>query len=556
MRTVTPDVSTPDSHASGGRPTPAGARQAIGALVLFALLAAAHTWPLATAPGTLSRNDTADTVLHEWIMAWVAHQVVADPVHLFDANIFYPERRTLAYSDHLFVQSMMGAPLTWAGASPVLVHNLVLLAGFALTGWTACLVLWWWTGSPIAGVVAGSLLAFNSFTLTRLPQIQDLHLEFFPLALFALDRLLTAPRTRHALSLAGWFILQALTGTYLMVFTTMALVTATLARPVDWMGPRFRLIAPRALLASAVSLVALLPFLLPYSYARDTVGLGRSLDETERYSAVFTDYLAGAGRLHFDTWSARFFEGDALFPGVAALVLAAYAAATGGWRDPRQRMVLAIGLMAFALSFGPAFPPYRWLYRVFPLLTGIRGAVRFGQIVLAALAILAGFGLARLTRRVTPRLAMMLGVVAVLAVNAEAWRAPLYYSPYGGIPPVYDTLQQVARKAVLVWFPFFDSARFHQNAPFMLVSTRTFNPMLNGYSGFKPASYYRHVAALASFPDEGSIRYLQASGVSVVLVDGRNMRPSALARLPDFPQLTLVANDGNLRIYLLDLPAR
>ena len=91
-------------------------------------------------PATLSRNDNGDTVLHEWIMAWVAHQVVANPLHLFDANIFYPERHTLAYSDHLFVQSMMGAPLLWAGASPVLVHNLVLMAGFALTGWTTCLV--------------------------------------------------------------------------------------------------------------------------------------------------------------------------------------------------------------------------------------------------------------------------------------------------------------------------------------------------------------------------------------------------------------------------------
>jgi hypothetical protein len=548
---VTADTSTPDSCATGRRRAPIGVRRALGAFILFALLAVAHTWPLATAPGTLSRNDTADTVLHEWIMAWVAHQIVTDPIHLFDANIFYPERRTLAYSDHLFVQSMMGAPLAWAGASPVLVHNLVLLAGFALTGWTACLALWWWTGSATSGVVAGSLLAFNSFTLTRLPQIQDLHLEFFPLALVALDRLLTEPRTSHALSLAGWFVLQSLTGTYLMVFTTMALVTASLARPGDWIGPRFRRIVPKALVASAVAVVVLLPFLLPYSDARDTVGLGRSLDETERYSAVFTDYLAGAGRLHFDTWSARFFEGDALFPGLVALALAGYAAATGGWREPRQRMVLAVGVMAFALSFGPAFPPYRWLYRVFPPLTGIRGAVRFGQIVLAALAILAGFGGARLTHRVGPRLATIVGVLAVLAVNAEAWRAPLYYAPYGGIPPVYDTLQQVARRAVLVWFPFFGSAQFHQNAPFMLVSTRTFNPMLNGYSGFKPASFYRHVEALATFPDDGSIRYLQEAGVSVVLVDGRNMRPSALARLPEFPQLTLVTTDGNLRIYLL-----
>src|SRR5215475_14639545 len=112
----------------------------VGTLALFVALAILHTWPLASAPGTLSRNDNGDFILHEWIMAWVSHQVVTNPLHLFDANIFYPERYTLAYSDHLFVQSMMGAPLLWFGASPVLVLNLVLMAGFALTGWTTSLV--------------------------------------------------------------------------------------------------------------------------------------------------------------------------------------------------------------------------------------------------------------------------------------------------------------------------------------------------------------------------------------------------------------------------------
>src|SRR5205085_2354885 len=143
-------------------------------------LAVAHTWPLASAPGTWSRNDTGDTVLHEWIMAWVAHAVVTDPIHLYDANIFYPERNTLAYSDPLIVQGLLGAPLLWAGASPVLVYNLVLIAGFALTGWATCLLLTRWTGSVSAGILAGSLVAFSAFTLTRLPQIQDQHLEFYP----------------------------------------------------------------------------------------------------------------------------------------------------------------------------------------------------------------------------------------------------------------------------------------------------------------------------------------------------------------------------------------
>ena len=79
--------------------------------MLFAVLSVAHTWPLATDPAHLSRNDNSDTVFCEWIVSWVAHQAPRDPVHRFDANIFYPNAGTLAYAEHMFVPSMMGAPV-------------------------------------------------------------------------------------------------------------------------------------------------------------------------------------------------------------------------------------------------------------------------------------------------------------------------------------------------------------------------------------------------------------------------------------------------------------
>ena len=519
---------------------------------VFVGLAILHTWPLASAPGVLTRNDVADTVLHEWILAWVAHQLVTNPLNLFDANIFHPEPNTLAYSDHLIVQSLMGAPLAWLGGSPVLVHNIVLIAGYALTGWTAALVVAHWTGSRAAGVLSGSLLAFNAFSLTRLPQIQDLHFQFFPLVLLALDRVLLTARLRDALALAGWYALQSLTGTYLMVFTAISIVAATLARPRDWIGARFAAVAPKLALAGIVAVVVLTPFLLPYLAVSREVGLTRSLEETARYSAVFTDYLAAAGRIHFDTWSQRFWQGDGLFPGLTALGLAIVALGTGvGVRDARARMALAIGVAAFALSFGPAFPPYRWLYNVFPLLTGIRGAVRLGQIVIAAVGILAGFGLAALLPRLPRRAAAALAIAAVFAANLEAFRAPLGYTKFGGIPEFYDTLRHAGDDAVIVSMPFYASPQFHLNDRFMLASTRFWKPIVNGYSGFKPASFYRNVDALRGFPDETSIAHLRGLGVTHVVVDARNMARGAVERLPQFPELTRSVSDGNLTLYLL-----
>lgn len=99
------------------------------AAALCVLLAIAHTWPLATAPGTLSRNDNGDAQLNAWILAWVAHQLPRDPLHLFDANIFYPDRGTLAFSEPLIVPALLGAPVRWLGGSPVLVFNLMMIAG-------------------------------------------------------------------------------------------------------------------------------------------------------------------------------------------------------------------------------------------------------------------------------------------------------------------------------------------------------------------------------------------------------------------------------------------
>jgi hypothetical protein len=141
------------------------------------LLAVVHTWPIASAPGSSGRNSTADTKLNQWAMAWVAHQVVRDPVHLFDANIFYPERRTSRIRNTV---RAIDDGRRWRGRGPA-GGGVQPRAdrGLCLTGWTTALVIHRWTASWLAGILSGSLMAFNALTLTRLSHIQMLHMEFF-----------------------------------------------------------------------------------------------------------------------------------------------------------------------------------------------------------------------------------------------------------------------------------------------------------------------------------------------------------------------------------------
>jgi hypothetical protein len=518
-------------------------------LALFALLSAVHTWPLSTAPGRLSRNDNADTELNEWIVAWVAHQAATDPRHLFDANIFFPEANTLAYSESLIVPAAMGAPALWLGASPVLTYNLLILAGLTLTGWSGWLLVRRWTGDEIAGLVAGVMLTFNAHTLTRLPQLQALHLEFLPLALLAFDALLTEPRTRHAAMLALWFALQGLTSFYALIFTTTALLVGGLARPEEWWGSRARRLLPFVGLAALLALVAIVPALWPYA----RLGQVRPLDEVAAYSATWRDYLTTPARVHYSWWSSRVWGSAGLFPGMTSLILSAAAVALGLCRrDRRARMALAFGAVGVALSFGPALPGYATLYHALPPLQGIRNAARFGYLAIVACAILSGFAVAEVrTRWRSAGWMPAFAALVLLAANVDAFSAPLGLVDAARPSRLHARLRHT--DSIVAEFPFFTPDRVFHNADYLLDSAANWRPMLNGYSGVVPDSYAHAARDLAHFPDAGAIAALRAAGVTHVFVHDRALRDwtdnETADAVPRAPGLRLLATDGDTSLY-------
>lgn len=527
-------------------------------VALFLALAAVHTWPLVTDPATLSRNDNGDTQLNEWIVSWIAHQLPRAPLRLFDANIFFPEPRALAFSEPLLVPALLGAPLRWLGGSPVLTYNLLLLAGFVLTGLAGFHVARTWTGDRLAGCLAGSLLAFNAVTLSRLPHLQAHWAPFLPLALLALERVIAGTGWLPALALGLCVAALTVTSGYWAALVVVALALFLLADARDaWRrrGP----VTGRLALGAALSLLLAAPILTPYWKAHREQGLTRTLDEAASFSSAPASYLSTPARLHYATWSQRFYgsRGGSYFPGLAGSCLALLALASRkAWRDSRRRGLVLVAAAGFLLSLGPGTPLYKVLHAVFPPMQGLRDPSRFGHLVLLAVALLAGLGLRALRERLPGRRGSLAAAALVVIANVEALCAPIGYVPFEGFPAVYARLAREEPRAALAELPLYPPAEIYRNAGYVLASTVHWTPLVNGYSGFTPPAFVERAEVLRHFPDEAAIALLHELGVSHVIVHlGRYRPPRAeriatlLAARPDF-QLLEAGTDGE-RLYRL-----
>ena len=528
------------------------------------LLAVVHTWPLATAPWRLANSDSGDAQLNAWILAWVAHALAHGPAHVFQANIFYPARDTLAFSEPLMVPALMGAPLAWLGGSAVLVFNVMLIAGFALTALAAYALMFAWTEDRAAALLAGSTFAFNTHTLTRLSHVQGLHIYGLPLALLATDRLITTGRARDAWWLALWMVVMAYTSGYLLVFGAVMVGVAIVARVPEW-SSRVRSTGGRLLLATVVSAAAILPLAVPYQRVAREQRMVRTLDSVGEFSATPGGYLAASGRIHVATWSGSLFKDpvDSFFPGFTVIVFALWAIVSAARsrnaadRVTRRRVLMLVGIAAagFVLSLGTHTPLYGWLYRVFPPMHGLRAAARFGNLFLLGMSALAGLGLWRLRAGAsnTGR-AIVIAAVAVTAANIEALRAPIAYRPFAGVPRLYALLRAEPH-VVLAEVPFYPRHAAVENADYVLNSTAHWRPLMNGYSGYTPASYTAYADIFWYFPEAHAIDAMRRAGVTHVMVhrdrfgaDGPDVIRQLSARA-DFELMGV--SPGGLHLYRL-----
>jgi hypothetical protein len=496
-------------------------------------LAVIMTWPALRDPAHTYPTTSIDPQILIWAIAWAGHGLVHQPLHVFNANVFYPAPLSLAFTD-----SMLGyAPvnlLTGGSANAVFDYNLVFAAAPALTGVAGYALARQLGAKPLAAAVAGLGLAFAPWRTEQFAHLHILSTGPFIASLAMLAR-------GHGLSFRGrqgpwrplWVVLGWLAAawqvsigfgvglpfTYLLAVIAAATLAVWLLRRMP--RPPWRVLtaelAGGAVFCTVVVLMGI-PYLTVAKTQADAVAVTRSLAQVQKYSPTWLGFLRPTNMNGAWSWLLGHpFNGIAsetnVLPGYVLIALAVLGLFYSVWLV-RWRITVAVGTAIFsALALGTHLvgggeAGFVFLWRYLPGWEANRAPGRLVMFVTLGLAILAAGAVTRLTEQLAPdgprsrAGALRLAAVAVLPllVIAEGFSRV----PQTTVLPVPAAMKNAPGPLVVlpsVWA--FDPTVMAWSA-----MTR-FPPVANGSSGITPDSLKYMRQELYRFPDATSVAYLR-----------------------------------------------
>jgi hypothetical protein len=203
-------------------------------------------------------------------------------------------------------------------------------------------------------------------------------------------------------------------------------------------------------------------------------------------------------------------------------------------RPESDKPVLVYSILtiwALLLSLGGAFTfgagktgviplPFSFFYNYVIGFTGIRAPSRFAVYVLLGISVLAGFGYGRMKKKIKKSAcAYGLSLALFAFANVEYLSIPVetVTIPVGkDVPLTYRWLQEQEKDAVVLELPFFDIVS--DESICLYFSTYHKKRLINGYSGFMPASAFFLQSTFSKFPDEDCLAILDALKVDFIVL--------------------------------------
>jgi hypothetical protein len=304
----------------------------LSVFVAFCAMTAVMTWPWVLHLRD-AVADRGDPYMIAWTLWWDYHQTFTNPLHLFDANVFYPYHYTLAFSENDYGLALVFFPLFALGVKTLTINAIATFLGFVFCGYGAFRLTRTLTRSVGAAWVAGIVFAFVPYRFQVLSHLHYLFAGWIPLLLEALVLFARAPTRRRATWLGFAFLMNALTciSWFLMTSVPLALTVALLVWR-DRTLLRDRAFWLRGAVAVGIATLLLLPFLIPYYRVSVMYGLRWEPWEFAFNSPSMIHWLGSESRNKiWHNFGATLPGPHRLFPGMLAPLLA-LAALRVRWR--------------------------------------------------------------------------------------------------------------------------------------------------------------------------------------------------------------------------------
>ena len=579
--------------------------------ILFFVLTVAMTWPLITRLSThvTPGQQSAMTVpyFNLWTLAWNHHWFSGGVPNYWDANIFFPHQRTLAFSEPQFVTSMVTYPVVLLGSDTVLAYNIALLGFFCGAGMSAYALCWWLlepadgnlknrTASGryrwISAVTTGILYAFNFYMFREVGVLQLLATLFLPITFLGMHRFFRDYKWSDALLFSigflGSWCTCAYYGLFLSVFVPCFAIR--LANRDLWQK--------KTLMKIAGILTLILICLIPLGYGMWAAKTAMSLDRPEiliqNFSALIKNYLKlpshtllYGGILQIPLGRSLFLGGVLLFLASLGMIgiLEAKKKKTGIVNQHPQPLLqqygvfyLCMALLGLLLSLGMALAPrtsmdlggyqflvwlspYNLLYNFVPGFSSIRSPDRFIVFCILFLSILAGYGIFRLSQHIRPGWKRIVVPFLVAAMIFELWPLPLRLvkipRTVEELPRIYAHLRSIPPHSGLLELPMsvaYTEQGIESEARYMYFSSFHWASLVNGYSGFLPQSTEKLAKIMQKSVPQVVLPALQAFNVQYILAHVDELSEDEFTQFKQLEAegLKLLFREGNDFLYEVD----
>lgn len=393
-------------------------------IVVILLSVVVYFWPLIM--NITDYSPGGDAMFNAWEMRRNQNCILQQGCPDYtDANIFYPNKDTMLYSETQISAGFITLPFYWISPSPILAYNFLTIFLFFLSGLFMYLLAKYLSkGNELLSILAALVFTFSPFRIAAIYHLQNLSIMSLPLATLLVLRFRDsykafakpAPKKKvdkslpletrardRAFRMGSWLRLVAeeampgkryLIGLLLillyvffaswvqMVFVLMALgillVGLLICRLITWRP------AVAVAITISVAVFATLPLALQYVQFSKSSGAGFSFREQVFYSSDVVDYFIPyegtlLGQLYYDAnptaWHNSYNPDSYSFHGFTLYALAAILLVLAFWQRKRSEVHMrvfkyvavfaAMAIIGFMVSLGPVLKVFgHWAFYV------------------------------------------------------------------------------------------------------------------------------------------------------------------------------------------------